>query len=214
MSADGDRTEGPTRQRRIVVTGGPGAGKTAALELARRVFSRNVSVLKEAASIIFTGGFPRNPDPDGQRSVQRAIFHVQVELERMVENHPHTRLVLCDRGTIDGLAYWPDDAESFWRDLGTTLDEQLARYDSVIHLRSPSAREGYEMNGIRIETAAEAARIDARIAKAWERHPRRFVIESSMDFLEKASHAVALIGEELPPDCREQPIARSEGRQV
>jgi hypothetical protein len=188
------------------VTGGPGAGKTAALELARRVFPRQVVVLKEAASIVFGGGFPRQADGDGRRAAQRPIYHVQIELERMVENHEEIRLVLCDRGTVDGLAYWPDDAESFWRDLGTTLDEQIARYDSVIHLRSPSAHNGYEAHGLRVETATEAARIDARIAEAWERHPRRFFIESTHDFLEKASHAVALIGEELPPDCREQPL--------
>jgi len=210
VSAESGRPGNRPPQRRIVVTGGPGAGKTAALELARRVFPRNVKVLKEAASIIFSGGFPRQSDADGQRSVQRAIFRVQIELERMVENQEETRLVLCDRGTVDGLAYWPDDAASFWRDLGTTLDDQLARYDSVIHLRTPSARDGYERQGVRIETAAEAARIDARIAKAWEGHPRRFFVESTADFLEKASHAVALIGEELPPDCHEQPLGRGE----
>jgi predicted ATPase len=195
-----------TKQRRIVLTGGPGAGKTAVLELARRVFCHHVATLKEAASIVFGGGFPREPDDSARRAAQRAIFHVQVELERMVEDRHDALLVLCDRGTVDGLAYWPGDGESFWRSLGTSLEDQLARYDAVIHLRPPPAGDGYEKQGIRLESATEAAHLDARIMEAWARHPRRFMIESTHDFLEKVSRTIALIGEELPPACRDQPM--------
>ncbi len=39
--------------RRIVLTGGPGAGKTALLELIRQSFCEHVTVLPEAASVIF-----------------------------------------------------------------------------------------------------------------------------------------------------------------
>lgn len=72
-----------TAQRRIVLTGGPGSGKTACIELARRVFSHHVTTLSEAAGIVFGGGFPREPDVIARRCAQRAIFHVQVELERI-----------------------------------------------------------------------------------------------------------------------------------
>lgn len=46
------------KRKRIVLTGGPGAGKTALLELIRQSFCAHVKVLPEAASIIFGGGFP------------------------------------------------------------------------------------------------------------------------------------------------------------
>ena len=49
-------------RRRIVLTGGPGAGKTAVLELVRLYFCRHVHVLPEAAGIVFSGGFPRDAD--------------------------------------------------------------------------------------------------------------------------------------------------------
>ena len=49
--------------RRIVLTGGPGAGKTAVLELIRQAFCVHVRVLSEAAGIVFGGGFPREDDP-------------------------------------------------------------------------------------------------------------------------------------------------------
>jgi len=197
---------GARRQRRIVVTGGPGAGKTAALEVARRIFCRHVTTLREAASIIFEGGFPRERADAARRAAQRAIFHVQIELEAMVEPRDDLAVVLCDRGTVDGAAYWPGDADGLWRELGTSLEAQLARYDAVIHLRPPPDGDGYETSRVRVEDAAEAARIDARIAEAWGRHPRRFVIDHTHEFMEKVSRVVALIGAELPPACRERPV--------
>jgi hypothetical protein len=50
-------------RRRVVLTGGPGAGKTAVLELIRQSFCDHVRVLQEAASLVFGGGFPREDDP-------------------------------------------------------------------------------------------------------------------------------------------------------
>ena len=52
-------------------------------------------------------------------------------------------LILCDRGTLDGLAYWPEAEESFWAELGSSRSAELARYAAVIHLRTPPAERGY-----------------------------------------------------------------------
>lgn len=60
-------------RRRVVLTGGPGAGKTAVLEMIRQSFCSHVKVLPEAASVVFGGGFPREDDPDCRRAAQRAI---------------------------------------------------------------------------------------------------------------------------------------------
>jgi hypothetical protein len=74
----------------------------------------------------------------------------------------------------------------------------------VIHLRTPSAASGYNhQNKLRIESAAEAAAIDEKIALAWEGQPRRFFIESAPSFLEKASRAVVILRSELPACCRQ-----------
>ena len=51
------------RRKRIVLTGGPGAGKTAVLELVRQEFCAHVQVRPEAAGIVFGGGFPRTGSP-------------------------------------------------------------------------------------------------------------------------------------------------------
>ena len=192
----------PHQRRRVVLTGGPGAGKTAVLELIRQYFCEHVRVLPEAATIIFGGGFPRDDAVECRRAAQRAIFYIQRELESTGDSHNPT-IVLCDRGTLDGLAYWPGDPEEFLLSVGTTRDDQLARYDAVIHLRTPAADHGYNhQNPVRTESAAAAAQVDARILQAWERHPRRFVIESTSDFLDKAAEALRILRDEMPDCCK------------
>lgn len=195
-------TEGAMQPPRlVVVTGGPGAGKTALLEIVRRHFCKHVALLPESASILFTGGFPRHATFEGRRSAQRAIFRVQRELERMCAEERAGTVALCDRGTIDGVAYWPGDVADLWGELGTTHARELARYSAVIHLRSPAQENGYHRNGVRVETAAEALEIDERILAAWSAHPRRHVIESTRNFLEKVHRAVAILRDELPACC-------------
>ena len=65
--------------RRIVLTGGPGAGKTAVLEMMRKTLCEHVKVVPEAASIVFGGGFPRTQPLEARRAAQRAIFFMQRE---------------------------------------------------------------------------------------------------------------------------------------
>lgn len=193
-------------RRRVVLTGGPGAGKTAVLELIRQSFCEHVKVLAEAAGVVFGGGFPREDDPGCTRAAQRAIFYVQRELENAGDSH-HPAIVLCDRGTLDGLAYWPSPVDEFWTTLGTTRSEQLARYHAVIHLRTPGLDHGYNnQNPLRTESAAAAAEIDQRILQAWEAHPRRFVIESTAAFLDKAAEALQIVRGEMPECCRRHVI--------
>lgn len=192
--------------RRIVLTGGPGAGKTAVLEMVRRTLCEHVKVVPEAAGVVFGGGFPRGDALEVRRAGQRAIFFIQRELEAAVATE-NVSIALCDRGTIDGLAYWPGTDE-LWREVGTTLPDQLARYHAVIHLRTPTLDDGYNhQNPLRVESAVEAAAIDARIAAAWAEHPRRFEVPSMPDFLAKVARVIELVRGELPACCRKHPVA-------
>lgn len=192
--------------KRIVLTGGPGAGKTAVLELLRRTLCDHVRVLPEAAGVVFGGGFPRGSGTEMRRAAQRAIFYVQRELEATVHAE-NIAIALCDRGTIDGSAYWPGPGE-LWPAVGTTLADQLARYDAVIHLRTPTTDGGYNnLNPLRVETAVEAAALDARIARVWAGHPRRFEVPAAGEFLAKAARAIEIVRGELPECCQHHPIA-------
>jgi predicted ATPase len=183
-----------------VLTGGPGAGKTAVLELVRQEFCAHVQVLPEAAGIVFGGGFPRTGSLEWRRGAQRAIFFVQRELESLGDAD-NAAVVLCDRGTVDGAAYWPGP-DGFWDSVGTTREREMSRYDAVIHLRTPTVEGGYNhTNPLRTETAAIAAEIDARLLEIWDGHPRRFIVPASLDFLEKAGRAIDLLRAEMPDCC-------------
>ncbi len=198
-------------RRRIVLTGGPGAGKTAVLEMVRRSLCEHVRILPESAGIVFGGGFPRDDHFECRRAAQRAIFHVQTELEVTADVHGPA-IVLCDRGTIDGLAYWPGSFDDFWASTGTSWEGELARYDAVIHLRTPTPGQGYDhTNPLRTESAAVAAEIDERIVTVWERHPRRYVVDSTVDFLEKTTTALEILRRELPECCSRHLPAAAQG---
>jgi predicted ATPase len=190
-------------RRRIVLTGGPGAGKTAVLELVRGMLCRHLRVVPESASMLFSGGFPREDARTARAAAQLAIFAVQRQLEAVFDVREPPGLMLCDRGTLDALAYWPGTADEFWEAVRSSRAVELARYDAVIHMRPPAARHGWEnRNPLRTETAAQAAAIDARIVRAWEGHPQRQFVESAPDFLAKARRAVEAISTELPACCR------------
>ena len=190
--------------RLVVVTGGPGAGKTAVLDVAQRIFCQHVVVLPESASILWTGGFPRRPTAYARECAQRAIVRVQQELERIAIGDHAAGIVLCDRGVLDGLGYWPRDEASFFAELGLDRERELARYGAVIHLRPAREDHGYpHVPGPRVENAAEAAIVDEKIAAAWEGHPNRVFVDSDDDFVAKLARALELIRAELPPCCRD-----------
>lgn len=195
--------------RLVVVTGGPGAGKTALLEVVQRDLCWHVVVLPEAASILWRGQFPRHPTISGRKAAQRAIVRVQIEMQRMTIEEGRAALIVCDRGTLDGLAYWPGSKREYFDDIESTPQRELARYATVIHMRTPPLDHGYMPSPFRIESAAEAALIDQQIAAAWADHPRRFVIDSDDDFVSKLHRALDLIRAEVPACCRAKPSSGS-----
>lgn len=190
------------RPQLVVVTGGPGAGKTALLEIVRQHLCRHVLVLPEAAGVVYGGGFPRRDGDNWRRAAQRAIFYVQRELERAALAESGAALVLCDRGTLDGTAYWPGGARAWAEDLGVDMEAELARYAAVIHLRTPPATTYNHRNPLRIEDALTAHAIDELIAGVWMPHPHHLMIESTPRFLAKIEKGVAAIEKQLPACCR------------
>lgn len=186
----------------IAITGGPGAGKTAILNIAQNLLCSHTAFVPEAATIIFSGGFWRAKSSNGLAATQNAIFHVQRQLEDYLIGEKDAIIGLCDRGTVDGCAYWPEDKGDFWAALGTTQERELSRYKAVIHLRTPPAEQGYDhSNPERMESAEKARTIDEAILKAWEKHPSRCVIDAEQSFELKIMHALKAIRAHLPPCC-------------
>lgn len=177
---------------RIALTGGPGGGKTTAADLFRRELGPSVVVVPEAATLLFAGGFPRYTSETARRAAQTAIFHVQKGLEdAQAGAYPH-RILLCDRGTIDGAAYWPGGPEDFFAAHHTTLAQQLARYDAVLFFETAAAGGNAIEGGNRwrIEDAAAAVALDRALRRLYEGHPRFVAVPNAPSFLSKVTTGV------------------------
>lgn len=180
---------------RIVVTGGPGGGKTTAADLFRREIGERVVVVPEAATMLFAGGFPRVVEPLARRAAQRAIYHVQRNLEDVQSARFPDRILLCDRGTVDGAAYWPDEPSGFFEAVGSTEAAELARYDGVIFFES-AAVGGMSIEGgnpTRIESNREALALDLRLRTIWSKHPHFVVVDHDRSFMRKITVGLAAI---------------------
>jgi predicted ATPase len=180
-------------KRRIVVTGGPGGGKTTAADLFRREMGEHIIIVPEAATLLFSGGFPRSDEPHAMRAAQRAMFHVQRNLEDVQSARFPERILLCDRGTVDGAAYWPDGGEEFFSALGTTREAEYTRYEAVLFFESaavggiPVVEGG---NPIRTEGIPAAATLDARLRACWSEHPNFVFISHEASFFHKMTRAL------------------------
>ena len=129
---------------KIVLTGGPCAGKTTALARIVEHFSGMgfyVLSVPEAATLFTQSGvnFLTN-DKDLFVESERQLMEFQMELEdrmeRIAQRSGRQSLIVCDRGTMDLRAYLTDDT---WHDLLKALDKTVvelrdARYAAVIHL--------------------------------------------------------------------------------
>lgn len=174
---------------RVVLTGGPGGGKTTAADLYRREIGDEVVVVPEAATLLYLGGFPRGGEVGVRKATQRAIYNVQINLEDAQSAHYQSRVLLCDRGTVDGAVYWPGNPAEFFAHLGTSLEQELARYDAVIFFET-AAVGGISIEGgnpTRIESTEEALSLDRELKKLWSQHPNFIFVPHNVSFIKKVN---------------------------
>lgn len=177
----------------IVITGGPSGGKTTLIEAIKKELGKEVTTVPEAASLLYRGGLPRAQNATSMAHVQRAIYFLQRELEGLVQDQSPTKTIVCDRGSLDGLAYWPDIKTSFFESLQTSAILEVQRYQWVLHLDT-AASDAYETtNPLRTENYDEAWKLNEKIKKAWSQHPRHLVVSSNADFFSKMALCLHLI---------------------
>lgn len=182
---------------KIALTGGPSGGKTTLAQAIQKEFSSSVIVVPEAASIIFGGGWPRRKSVIGVQHQQKAIYYLQRELESLLYHENQGRLMVCDRGSLDGAAYWPGPGpgEDFLDAVNTTIEREIHRYDWLIHLDTAPASYYDLTNPLRNESFDEAWRLNEKIKQAWATHPQRFIIgnHEGGHFLEKLQRALFVV---------------------
>lgn len=190
---------------KIVVTGGPCAGKTAVKQGIKERFESlgyTVLFIPETATELISGGIA--PWTCGTvLEYQIYQMHLQAEKERIfesaVQNMDGTKfLIVCDRGMADNKAYMTaEDFASALAHFGWSEVQARDSYDAVFHLTTAAmgAEEFYTTanNSARIETPEQARALDDRLISAWTGHPHLRVIPNEARFEDKQNRLLAEI---------------------
>ncbi|MBE5735175.1 MAG: helix-turn-helix domain-containing protein [Clostridiales bacterium] len=184
--------------RKIVITGGPCAGKSTAFSWIQEEYTKKgymVVFVPECATEVILAGFSRK-NMSSNLDFQLAITTNQLMKEKLFEETALKNsvsdkiLIVCDRGVLDGKAYCTDiEYKQILRILGQNEIELRDGYDAVFHLvtAAKGLKEEYtlETNKARYETADEAVLADDRTLSAWAGHPHLRVIDNSPKFEDK-----------------------------
>ncbi len=190
---------------KIVITGGPCAGKSTAMSWVQNAFTQMgyvVLFVPETATELITGGVA--PWTCGTNAeYQKCQLKLQIEKENIFEQAARTMnaekvLIVCDRGTLDNKAYMePIEFAEAIKSIGSNEVELRDNYDAVFHLVSAAkgAEEFYTTanNSARTETVEEAAALDDKLISAWTGHPHLRVIDNTSTFEDKMRKLVAEI---------------------
>lgn len=178
--------------KRVVLTGGPGSGKTTVLENIVKVFESQgvkVVVVPETATEVINAGIKGFGDePIDMLDFQELIMRLQLAKEdvydRAVEMYLNKYpdkdvLVVYDRGTIDNTAYI--NKEEFDEVLNRldnvkSYSELMNKYDLVLNLVGRRDFYTTENNKARSENVDSALELGERTLKSWFGHEKIRII--------------------------------------
>lgn len=191
---------------KIVLTGGPGGGKTTSLScITKRLEEHNFKVftVPETATMLSNAGVPlRHTNSNTLATLQKDMLNCQIAIEdsiRHITDSMHDNIVILhDRGALDIKAFV---SKEIWNSIVESIPYAemylCNRYDAVIHLTSAavSSSENYttKNNSARTETIEEAILRDKLIREAWTGHPHFRIIDCYSDFSDKISQIMKAI---------------------
>jgi predicted ATPase len=194
---------------KIVITGGPCAGKTSVMEALKTKLNQDAVFVPECATLILSGGFPAPPDQkflgheqfdNWMRHFQCAVYHTQLALEDLATSEArleNKEMIVCDRGTIDAVAYHPEGMAGFTDQFGTTMTAMHIRYNLVIFLESLAVGQpelfGRVGNEHRYETLEHAQHVNQLTFDAWKLRSNFHFISSRLSLEEKTEQVHQLI---------------------
>ena len=196
--------------RKIVITGGPCAGKSTALSWIQNAFTEKgytVLFVPETATELIGGGVcPWTCGTNAE--YQKCQMRLQYTKEQLFLRAAKTMsadkiLIVCDRGLLDNRAYMNDEEfAEVLDDIKLSEIEMRDSYDAVFHLvtaaKGAEAFYSFENNPARYETIEEARALDDRLLACWSGHPHLRVIDNTTtDFNEKMKRLIAEVSSVL-----------------
>ena len=190
---------------KIVITGGPCAGKSTAMSRIQEEFTElgyTVLFVSETATELINGGVAPWTCKTSEE-FQKLLMNLQIEKERIFELSANVMssekvLIVCDRGMLDNKAYMSQEAfVNTLKELNLNEIEIRDNYDAVFHLvtAADGAEEFYttENNSARTETPEQAIMLDRKLLSSWTGHPHLRVIDNSSAFENKIKKLIVEI---------------------
>jgi hypothetical protein len=181
----------------IVLTGGPCSGKSDILKALGMHFLNDIVCMPEVSETLLSSGIVPIPNayPGWQKDFQDMICPMQLKGEHMWMSLARSQgksIVVCDRGALDGAAYWKGGQSKFCEDfkLGSPNDV-FSRYLKVIHLRSlvVTDKDAFEelrtKKSNRFETTEKTVELENTTLMAWDGHKDRPIINGEKKFTDK-----------------------------
>jgi len=208
---------------KLVLTGGPCAGKSTALATVKSFLQSRgffVATVSESATFLHNNGvafYPKEP-----LMFQIAVTSTQRDHEvrimefckQMAQRENCNAIVLCDRGIQDGRSYCTlQEWQTVLETVGLPPNENQIRslYDGVFHLvtAADGAQRFYtkthQGKQIRHEEPEQAIALDRKLQKAWNGHPYHHIIRNKGTFDDKLKHLLKSICKLLAiPQTRRQ----------
>ena len=193
--------------KKIVLTGGPCAGKTTALNyLSEKLsdYGYSVIVVPEIPTFVINSGLHPPKTNSAYFAFQKLMLEAQVLFEDKVFipaaqiKGGENQVIIFDRGCLDYRAYTSEEefARILRDNIWNVVDLRDKRYDAVIHLvTAADGQPGFYNynNSARRETPEGAVKADLRTRKAWLGHPHLRVIDNSTDFEGKMKRLLNIV---------------------
>ena len=207
---------------RIVLTGGPCAGKTTMLNLMKDYLDRKdipCLVIPETATELINGNLKPYGTYEEIMRFQDAALNKQLTNEEIFSkyalaayNDSDLCVIIHDRGLFDNKAYFAEtrDFELMLRNYGLTEIDYLDRYDLVLDLISTAVckPEAYCFNNAaRYESLEEAVALDAKTTNVWLGHRNMKIIPTFLDIEEEKKIILDYL-EEIVYNKQEKRISR------
>ncbi len=196
---------------KIVLTGGPCAGKTTTNERVEEFFTKlgyAVFTLPEAPTLFINAGADfltqdKHLYFEIHKSMMRFLLQMEDSFYEIAEATGKPALIVNDRGAMDISAYMdPADWQQLLQETGHTGEELMGRYKAVFHLctSAKGAPNSYTLsnNSARMEeTLEEAIQVDNNLIRVWEKHPNLHLIQSEEFVKDKIDNVLLGIAKEL-----------------
>ena len=196
------RIKAKNKINKIVLTGGPCAGKTTALTWINNYFTKRgytvLTVPETATELISNGIAPWTCETNYEYQLRQ--FELQKSREEVYEKAAKTIkndkiLIVCDRGILDNKAYMKEaEFKRMLKEYGTSETKERDSYDAIFHLVTAAKGkvEFYTQanNMARTENIEDAKKLDDKLISAWTGHPHLRIIDNSTEFEEKLERLI------------------------